>query len=114
MNLGNKSLNKFCLLGFLLSFAMPVVTVMISYAGRRTILTSTLVAVFFGIVVIALIAGLILSIVGVADSKKTGSTGKGLGIAGIVFAVIGLILVILILVMYGVFVWLGNGLMMSN
>ena len=70
-----KKINVMCLVGFILSMA-------------------SLLIALYGMVAIA---GLVLSIVGVVQTNKTGERLRGLGIAGIIVAAVSLIFTLIVI-----------------
>ncbi len=70
-----KKINVMCLVGFILS----------------------IVSIFISFYCIMAIAGLVLSIVGVVQTNKTGERLKGLGIAGIIIATLSLIITLIVI-----------------
>lgn len=70
-----KKINVMCLVGFILSMA-------------------SLLIALYGIVAIA---GLVLSIVGVVQTNRTGERLKGLGIAGIIVAIVSLVYTLIVI-----------------
>ena len=109
-----KAWSKTCLIGCILSFAVPLLTIAIGYAGRKSVFSTANFGLFFIIVLLSMVAGLILSIIGVTSAKKNGTGGIGFGIAGIVLSIVGLIIAILFIAFMISLMWLGTNVIMSN
>lgn len=98
-----RKISRLCLTGFLLTILSPVLYVLTNNlpywpfgdAGAWALLA---------VILLLPVAGLILSIAGVATARKRGRTGKGFGIAGIVLSSIYVVIVLIIALIVGSFI----------
>lgn len=100
MSAQKKELSKLCLTGFILSAAAPILAVLNLYSGW--LLNDTIRIIIFIVIVLAVVVGLILSIVGVITAAVKRRRGKGFGIAGIIMPCV-YVLVPVVIVCFAIF-----------
>ena len=97
-----RKISGLCLTGFILSIMSPVLLICLNSWG----FLSEIEAVYWvllGVAILSPLAGLILSITGLATARKKGRKGKGFGIAGIILTGTYAVIVLIIGLVVGLF-----------
>lgn len=102
-----KKLSALCLTGFILDILSPVLLIL-NFSVLDRFMDFTGQMVVLGFILLLPVAGLVLSIAGLATSRKGSRKGKGFGIAGIiltgVYAVTGLVIGLIVLLIGSAFI----------
>ena len=97
-----RKISGLCLTGFILSILSPALLIFInSFSSLWEI--EVVYWILFVFAVLSPLAGLILSIIGLATARKNRRTGKGFGIAGIILTSVYAVVVLIVVMLVGLF-----------
>ena len=97
-----RKISGLCLTGFILSIMSPVLLICMNSWSFLTEIEAVY-WVLLGVAILSPLAGLILSITGLATARKKGRKGKGFGIAGIILTGTYAVIVLIIGLVVGLF-----------